>query len=64
MGRTNETTEAGKHPYIRKGNYWAVFGHLYESATPDFKKRMEREREQDEKSVKIIDSRYPNVRKV
>jgi hypothetical protein len=63
MGFHNNSTEAGKHPYCRKGFYWQMFGHLYETASPKFKRRMDRQKAMDEKGLKMINSHYPNARK-
>jgi hypothetical protein len=65
MSFHNHSTEGGRPYYMRTGNYWQLFGHMYKNATPKFLKRMERLKREDEKSIKnkSVSSHYPNERK-
>lgn len=63
MAQHNHTTEAGRHPYMRKGFYMNLFGHMYPNASPKFKKRMDKQKALDEKGLKMINNHYPNDRK-
>jgi hypothetical protein len=62
MGQHNRSTESGKDPYIRIGNYERLFWHLYANASPQFKKRMDRQKALDEKRLKMINNHYPKDR--
>lgn len=58
-------TNSDRHPYIVKGNYSKLFGHLYKPGvmSTEFQSRMEHLMNEDARYYKQIDNHYRNDRK-
>ncbi len=59
--------EGDRHNYIKWGYYWQCFSHLYANANPEFRKRMETLKAEDDamslrKSLAVPGKHYPNSR--
>jgi len=52
-----------RHPYIKNGNYWLLFGHLYQYASDALRERMDAMRKADEDlSLSTPGAHYPKSR--